>query len=619
MGRTYESSNVGATANRSFKKINRPSTEVADLILDNEFNIELVLRQGASPVVSLDLLDDFEKTAAFSKNLLKEGYSTPNSLFVTRSDLDGIFLLGGDLALFRYYIEKQDLEGLKRYGRKAVRAIWSLINGLHSRRLTVSYVNGEAQGGGFECALGSNVLIATKRATFGFPESLFGLFPGMGASQLLRARADSYAAKTLLAKSSRYPAEMLAEMGIIDYLIEDGELPDLLTDLKRGLSDEDSLDHFTTRFRSVSYEDLVDTVDDWVYQALRLDRRKIDVMGIILKAQSRLLQRKPNPTIAKPSEAACLADFELHQINRSVGKGPIVLRPKSATDVNARRALNFLKENSSWIDRNLEEHGAILLQDFPGTGSQWMKSVLATLGGAQPDSFIDRIENRKAVRPGIYNFDQSVECPTFSAGTFPYPPSKTILYRDLQPTSGGGIRYADSRKILEAIPSKILGFFEGQGVRYSWKLRTERRHKEQGTISWQYLFGTTDKAKVAKECFERGLFYRWLEPDNGLEVWIDSQPISFHPNSGDRIWRNSIHDFVNDKTSAEFPGINRVVTLEDGSTIPDSIIREIREVILEQSCLLRWEEGDIIILDSHLASYTCEPAVGLCKTLISHK
>ena len=98
MGRTYESSYVGATANRSFKKINRPSTEVADLILDNEFNIELVLRQGASPVVSLDLLDDFEKTAAFSKNLLKEGYSTPNSLFVTRSELDGIFLLGGDLA-----------------------------------------------------------------------------------------------------------------------------------------------------------------------------------------------------------------------------------------------------------------------------------------------------------------------------------------------------------------------------------------------------------------------------------------------------------------------------------------------------------------------------------------
>jgi DSF synthase len=46
---------------------------------------------------------------------------------------------------------------------------------------TIALVQGDALGGGFECALSGNVLIAERGAKMGFPEILFNLFPGMGA------------------------------------------------------------------------------------------------------------------------------------------------------------------------------------------------------------------------------------------------------------------------------------------------------------------------------------------------------------------------------------------------------------------------------------------------------
>jgi DSF synthase len=51
--------------------------------------------------------------------------------------------------------------------------------------LTVGLVQGAALGGGFEALLSFDYVVAERDATFGLPEILFGLFPGMGAHSLL--------------------------------------------------------------------------------------------------------------------------------------------------------------------------------------------------------------------------------------------------------------------------------------------------------------------------------------------------------------------------------------------------------------------------------------------------
>jgi len=55
-----------------------------------------------------------------------------------------------------------------------------MANNLFLPLTTISLAQGDALGGGFEAALSCSVIIAERRARFGFPEVMFNLFPGMG-------------------------------------------------------------------------------------------------------------------------------------------------------------------------------------------------------------------------------------------------------------------------------------------------------------------------------------------------------------------------------------------------------------------------------------------------------
>ena len=95
------------------------------------------------------------------------------------SDVPGVFNLGGDLDLFRQHIMAGDRGGLLRYAKACIEVLYGNIINLGRDLTTVSLVQGDALGGGFEAALSSNVLIAERNAKLGLPEVLFNLFPGM--------------------------------------------------------------------------------------------------------------------------------------------------------------------------------------------------------------------------------------------------------------------------------------------------------------------------------------------------------------------------------------------------------------------------------------------------------
>jgi DSF synthase len=104
---------------------------------------------------------------------------------VIASRTPGVFNLGGDLSLFKAAIQRRDRATLVHYGRSCVDTLFRWWQNCHLPLTTISLVQGDALGGGFECALSSSVLIAEEDARMGFPEILFNLFPGMGAYSFL--------------------------------------------------------------------------------------------------------------------------------------------------------------------------------------------------------------------------------------------------------------------------------------------------------------------------------------------------------------------------------------------------------------------------------------------------
>jgi len=202
------------------------------------------------------------------------------------SDHPRFFSLGGDLSLFIRCVEEQDEQTLSEYAILAIRAIWANASGLGARQInTIALVTGEAQGGGFEAALSCDLLVAEAGTSFGFPETLFGMFPGMGGELLLRGRVDNDLAKKLVTSAHRYSAEMLFEMGIVDYLASKGKGAAKVQEAIRTQNHAELFERRQKRLETVRYTELLDSVDVWVAQAMSLSARHLRAMKYICSAQ----------------------------------------------------------------------------------------------------------------------------------------------------------------------------------------------------------------------------------------------------------------------------------------------------------------------------------------------
>jgi enoyl-CoA hydratase/carnithine racemase len=89
---------------------------------------------------------------------------------------------------------------------------------------TVASVFGFALGGGFELALNCDLIVASKDAVFGLPETHVGILPGGGGTQLLARRIGVGRAKELVLTGRRITAEEAHGMGLVARLAEPEDL-----------------------------------------------------------------------------------------------------------------------------------------------------------------------------------------------------------------------------------------------------------------------------------------------------------------------------------------------------------------------------------------------------------
>ncbi len=237
---------------------------------------------------------------------------------VIASAIPGAFSLGGDLDLFAQLIRSRNRDGLIAYGRRCVEIVYNYTTHVGSPQLTtLSLVQGSALGGGFEAALSTNVLVAERSASFGLPEILFNLFPGMGAFSFLARRLDTARAERFLSSGRQYSAGELYEMGVVDVLAEDGQgvhaVNAFIRRHSRSRQGLMAIRQVRQRLAPLPFQELDDVVMIWVDAALQLTERDLRTMGRLVAAQNRLAHRTetaedhaagPEPQIAPYAGAA---------------------------------------------------------------------------------------------------------------------------------------------------------------------------------------------------------------------------------------------------------------------------------------------------------------------------
>ena len=155
---------------------------------------------------------------------------------------------------------------------------------------TISLIQGDALGGGFEAALSSNVIIAERGVKMGLPEVLFNLFPGMGAYSLLSRKIGYAAAEEMILSGRLYSAEQLHEMGVVDILAEKGEgevaVYRYIKNASRASNTFKSMQKLKDICNQVSYEELMNIAKVWTDAALKLTSRDLRMMERLVKRQN---------------------------------------------------------------------------------------------------------------------------------------------------------------------------------------------------------------------------------------------------------------------------------------------------------------------------------------------
>jgi DSF synthase len=158
---------------------------------------------------------------------------------------------------------------------------------------TISVVQGDALGGGFEAALSSDVVIAEQRARFGFPEILFNLFPGMGAYSFISRRVQRQATTVdVISSGDVRPAEAMYKLGLVDRLVEDGagEKEAAIVIRQSGAAHE-ALFRVRRRRENLKRSELQDVVEVWAKTALGITERDLRLMQALVKRQDKLGSR----------------------------------------------------------------------------------------------------------------------------------------------------------------------------------------------------------------------------------------------------------------------------------------------------------------------------------------
>jgi 3-hydroxyacyl-CoA dehydrogenase / enoyl-CoA hydratase / 3-hydroxybutyryl-CoA epimerase len=134
---------------------------------------------------------------------------------VIRSAKPGGFIAGADIAQFRGVTDAAQIEALLARGH-------AVLDRLDRLPLpTVAVIHGYCLGGGLEVALACDYRIAIDDASFGFPEVLLGLHPGLGGTVRLTRLINPVQAMTMMLTGRTERARRARALRLVDAVTQE--------------------------------------------------------------------------------------------------------------------------------------------------------------------------------------------------------------------------------------------------------------------------------------------------------------------------------------------------------------------------------------------------------------
>ncbi len=313
------------------------------------------------------------------------------------------------------------------------------------------------------------------------------------------------------------------------------------------------------------------------------------------------------------------------------GGVPAIIRardPRLKSDLDAFVA--WFAQNKSVFDRLAVAHGALLFRDFPVRGTEafgraidhYPTNDLNYVGGASQRSGIAGRVMETTNAPKHWPFQMHQEM-----AYLPRYPRMIAFYCNVAPPAGGETLVADFRLLEHRLPRRFWDEVKTRGVRYARNFRAPGeidpvRAKMHNT--WTAAFQTEDAASAEAACRGVGLEPRW-ESDGSLTALFTAPGFTHHSLTGQTVWFNHIasqtqnlrnkgaeqwalynlHYGAGDKPRPYF------TTYGDGGEVDPEDVEDLQLTIEAITQSLRWEQGDILLIDNVLTAHGRAPFDGV--------
>lgn len=161
---------------------------------------------------------------------VRRGAADPAVKVIILTGAGRAFVAGGDIADLE---SRQGLAHYLEFGER-IHDVFRQVEELD--KPTIAAINGWALGGGTELLLCTDLRIAAQSAMLGLPEITLGLFPGAGGSQRLMRQVSPCKARELMFLGERITATEAERLGLVNQVVEDGEVLNAALDMAEKLS-----------------------------------------------------------------------------------------------------------------------------------------------------------------------------------------------------------------------------------------------------------------------------------------------------------------------------------------------------------------------------------------------
>ncbi len=327
---------------------------------------------------------------------------------------------------------------------------------------------------------------------------------------------------------------------------------------------------------------------------------------------------------------------------------PLVIEPDSPADRGEAALLRWIGERRAHLEERLVEHGAILLRGFDVEGAAGFERVARAFEPALQNGYLGT-SPRNALTSHVFSASElpsHYPIPQHCEMSFVARPPRRLFFSCLVPSAGPGgeTPLADFRRVYQDLPADVRARFEATGVK---NIRNYAGPEGGGRLDlwklkrWDEMFGTTDRAAVARACRDNGFDLTW-KPDGGLRL-VNVQPAAkAHPVTGAPVWFNHAQVFHLSAVPAEYrriaarqgqlryAALARVAaaavrvkqrttadedqamhcTHGDGTPITDADMDAVRDAIWENMVFFKWRRGDVLVIDNDAVAHGRMPYSG---------